>query len=198
MKKGCLIAIVIIIGLALIGAIFGGSDEEVQTTTKTETVNEQQEPKETTEKEVKRQKTKWVYQEETDEMTDSKTKYASIVSDNEVDFDFPYQGGSKLTLVIRQSKKYGTDAYIKIDPGQFINNEYSGDNKVNVRFDENSPVKYTMADPTDISQDVLFFRDAKGFIKKCKEAKTIRIEPQFFQEGRRVFTFTTPVALEWE
>ena len=195
MKKGCLIALAAFIGLALIGALIGGSEEEssTQRTGVDSTV-----VVEKTDKTEKSVKSKWIYQEETDEMTDSKTKYAFIVSDNEVEFDFPYNGGSKLTLTIRQSKKYGTDAYIKIEPGQFINNEYNGDNKVNVRFDEEAPIKYSMADPTDISQDLLFFRDAKGFIKKCKEAKTIRIEPQFFQEGRRVFTFTTPVALEWE
>ena len=184
------------LGLVLIGALIGGSEDE--TSTQITGADSSKVVKKTEKTEKKSAKSKWTYQEETDEMTDSKTKYAFIVSDNEVEFDFPYNGGSKLTLTIRQSKKYGTDAYIKIEPGQFINNEYNGDNKVNVRFDEEAPTKYSMADPTDISHDLLFFRDAKGFIKKCKEAKTIRIEPQFFQEGRRVFTFTTPIALEWE
>lgn len=51
----------------------------------------------------------WNYFTDTDEMNDSKSRFASLVSDNTVNFDFPYQGGSSLSLIVRYMKKYGTD-----------------------------------------------------------------------------------------
>lgn len=139
----------------------------------------------------------WDYTTDTDEMNDSKSRFASLTSDNTVDFDFPYQGGSSLTLTIRYMKKYGTDVYIKISSGQFICNEYEGTNNVRVRFDNASPVKFSTNEPSDGSSDMLFLNNAKKFIKLAKQAKTIKIEAPFYQEGNRVFTFTVDKPLEW-
>lgn len=194
MKKGCLIVLTIFIVLVLIGSLLP-DDKNTVSTSENDNVKVSANTVEQTKKSVE---SKWVYEEDVDEMTDSKVRYAYLKSDNEVEFDFPYNGGSYLTVVIRESKRKGMDAYIKISSGQFIINEYNGDNKISVRFDDNEPIKYTMLEPADISTDVLFFRDSKGFVEKCKSAKVIKIEPSFFQEGRRVFTFTTPVPLKWD
>lgn len=139
----------------------------------------------------------WNYSTATDEMNDSKSRFASITSDNTVDFDFPYQGGSSLTLTVRYAKKYGTDVYVKISSGQFVGNEYEGTNNIRVRFDNGSPMKFTTNEPSDGSSDLLFLNNAKKFIKLAKKAKTIKIEAPFYQEGNRVFTFTVDEPLKW-
>lgn len=139
----------------------------------------------------------WNYTTDTDEMNDSKSRFASLVSDNTVNFDFPYQGGSSLSLIVRNMKKYGTDVYIKISSGQFICNEYQGTNNVRVRFDDAAPIKFSTNEPSDGSSDMLFLNNAKKFIKLAKQAKTIKIEAPFYQEGNRIFTFTVDKPLEW-
>ena len=139
----------------------------------------------------------WDYTTDTDEMNDSKSRFASLESDNSVEFDFPYQGGSSLTITVRYMKKYGTDVYIKISKGQLISSEFEGTNNVRVRFDNGSPIKFTTNSPSDGSADMLFLNNAKKFINLAKKAKTIKIEAPFFQEGNRVFTFTIDKPLEW-
>ena len=139
----------------------------------------------------------WNYFTDTDEMNDSKSRFASLVSDNTVNFDFPYQGGSSLSLIVRYMKKYGTDVYIKISSGQFICNEYQGTNNVRVRFDDAAPIKFSTNEPSDGSSDMLFLNNAKKFIKLAKQAKTIKIEAPFYQEGNRIFTFTVDKPLGW-
>ncbi len=139
----------------------------------------------------------WEYSENIDEMTSSKTLFATIVSDNSEEFDFPYGGGSDLYLYVRTSKKFGKDVYIKISKGQFICSEYQGTNYVNVRFDEDAPMKFRTSEPSDGSADLLFLGNSTKFINRAKTAKTIKIEAPFFQEGWRVFTFTTDKPLVW-
>ena len=47
--------------------------------------------------------------------------------------------------------------------------------------------------------DVIFLSGKKSqFIAKLKEAKSIKVQTGFFQEGDRTFTFTTPSGLVWE
>lgn len=137
------------------------------------------------------------YQSQVDEMNDSKSKFASIVSDNIVNFDFPYQGGSDMTITVRNTKKWGTDVYISISKGQFICNEYNGTNYVRIRFDNGTPIKFTTNEPSDGSSDLLFLTNRKKFINLAKKAKRILIEAPFYQEGNQVFTFTVDKPLEW-
>lgn len=139
----------------------------------------------------------WDYSTDVDEMNDSKSRFASLTSDNIVYFDFPYNGGSSLYLTVRYMKKYGTDVYIKISSGQFVCNEYEGTNYVRVRFDQGSAMKFTTNEPSDGSSDMLFLSNAKKFIRLAKKAKTIKIEAPFYQEGNNVFTFTVDKPLEW-
>ena len=58
-----------------------------------------------------------------------------------------------------------------------------------VRFDEAAPIKFSTNEPSDGSSDMLFLNNAKKFIKLAKQAKTIKIEAPFYQEGNRIFTF---------
>lgn len=139
----------------------------------------------------------WDYSTETDEMNDSKSRFASLVSDNFIEFDFPYNGGSTMRLTVRYMKKYGTDVILRISSGQFLCSEYQGTNFVRVRFDNGAAMKFRTLEPADGSSDQLFLNNAKKFISLAEKAKTIKIEAPFYQEGNRVFTFSVDKPLEW-
>ena len=114
MKKGCLITIGVlffIFVIAIIGAALSPDEGNDSSST------EQKEQIGNVEK--KDAETKWTYSENIDEMTEKKTFFASLTSDNKVDFDFPYEGGSSLSINVRQSPKYGKDVYFTISKGQF-------------------------------------------------------------------------------
>lgn len=141
----------------------------------------------------------WAYNTEVDEMTDSKSKYAYLKSDNYADFDFPYNGGSYMTISIRHTKKWGLDVYLSISKGQFLCSEYQGTDKITARFDDGTPIKFRTTEPDDGSSDLIFIVDSKAqaFVNKCKKAKSIKIEASFYQEGNRVFKFSVDEPLEW-
>lgn len=136
----------------------------------------------------------WEYDSKDDEMTNSKSYFATILSDNGEVFTFPYEeeGGSHLMVTVRQAKRSGTDVILGISKGQF-NGQY-----VSVKFDDNAAKKYKAYSADDGSLDVLFIDNAKDFIAKVKTAKTIKIEAEFYQEGNRVFTFTADKPLKWD
>lgn len=140
------------------------------------------------------QKSFWQYSEDVDQMTSKSAYFATLQSVNDVEFKFPYNGGSNLILVVRKHPKYGTDVYIKITKGQF-NHGINGA-KILVRFDDAQPVTYSCNTPSDNSSDLLFINDAKGFIKKLKNSKQCKIQAEFFNGGNPVFTFITQ-NFEW-
>ena len=142
----------------------------------------------------KSSKTAWEYCETIDEMTDKTTYYASIESENEVKFEFPYNGGSSLTLTIRDSPQYGKNMYIKISKGQF-NSGFDGTN-IKVRFDDKEPITVHCNFPSDYSTDLFFLANYNKLLNLIKDSKTMKINAEFFSEGTRTFTFKTE-GLEW-
>lgn len=139
----------------------------------------------------------WTFTEQLDQMTDSKNVWASLSSDNFEYFHFPYEGGSYLKLTVRYMKKYGNDVLIQISRGQFNANEYRGTDYITARFDDGTPQKYYVDEPSDGSSDCLFVRKKADFIKRCKSAKKILIDVPIYQGGRPTFTFTVDKPLEW-
>ena len=139
-------------------------------------------------------KSDWVYNESIDEMTDKISYTATVVSENSVDFDFPYQGGSTLQFTLRNDPQYGRDAYIRISSGQF-NTSYNG-TKIKLRIDDNEAKTIYCNEASDGSQDVLFLNGYDKIVKALKGAKTMKISAEFFSEGTRTFTFNVE-GLEW-
>jgi hypothetical protein len=76
---------------------------------------------------------KWNYEEETDKMTSGKKFYASIESNNKLEFEFPYDGGSTGKITVRNTEK-SNEVLLGISKGQF-NTNLDG-TPVKVRFDE--------------------------------------------------------------
>lgn len=139
----------------------------------------------------------WYIRTEKDEMTDTKNIWASITSDNYIYQDFPYEGMTRAKIIVRYMKKYGYDVLIEISQGQIHGNEYNGQNYITVRFDEASPKRYYFNEAADGSSEVVFLNNRSDFMKRCKQAKDIKIDIPIWQEGRPVFTFHVDEPLVW-
>ena len=139
----------------------------------------------------------YTYSEKIDEMTDAKIKFASIRSENTIELNFPY-GECGLTYCIRKNANGENDVYLIISSGQFTGNTYDGSNYITVRFDDLPPTKYTYSEAADGSFNVIFIDNTKDFISKAKKATKIKIEVTLFEEGNRLFRFSTSEPLVWE
>ena len=187
--------IVITLGvLVFMGACINSNNSSVAASDETANTEEVTDSVNTDTNEVS-EKT-WDFTSDTDDMDDSVNKYYSLRSDNFANFDFPYQGDSYLTITVRYMKKYGYDVLLNIDNGQMVGNEYNGTNYVRVRFDNGNVEKYYYSEPNDGSADCVFIKNVSKFIKKCKTAKTIIIEQEFYQEGVHQFKFHVDKSLE--
>lgn len=136
----------------------------------------------------------WSYSAENDGMTSRQVVYATTISTNSVDFGDPYSGGSTLEIALRKHPRVGTDAIIKISKGQtHCDIEGCG---IAVRFDKGPVRRFSAISPTDGSSEALFITPTSSFISGLRHAKTATIEVEFFQEGRRQFSFNTR-GLHW-
>lgn len=183
--------IVLFIGVAIVAGIFAGDaqskDKAIEPAQKVELQPEAI-------KEVE-PKYLWEYSESVNEM-DNKTNYfASITSDNELDFDFPYQGGSSGSITIRNMDGKNTVA-ISIEKGQFMPN-FMDSEYIRVKFDDDELEKYSYAMAADGSSNIIFPNQSSKLINKLKKSKTIKVEAAFYNEGRQVLNFSTQ-GLQWD
>ncbi|MES2000308.1 MAG: zinc ribbon domain-containing protein [Pseudomonadota bacterium] len=130
----------------------------------------------------------WQYEQESDPMTSSVTRYAQITSTNAVNFQSPYSGAQNATLVIREHPRHGKNIIMSIERGQILCHSYE-DCNVLVRFDDQKPVTYAGAGPADNSTESLFIRNYSKFMTSLKKAKRVRISTEIYQEGSPVFEF---------
>ncbi|WP_180161056.1 hypothetical protein [Acinetobacter sp. YH12064] len=139
----------------------------------------------------------WSYETTKDEMRNTTTLFASNVSQNTVNFDFPYQGGSNLVITLRK-KGDATDVIIAITKGQILCSIRNCE--VAFKFDNNPIQSITMSEPDNHSADVLFVAHdstAKKIINQMKTSKKLTIEAPFYQEGGKQFTFDVS-NLDWK
>lgn len=140
------------------------------------------------EEEARRLAAKWRYRVDADPMTSKKARYASIDSENTLNFDFPYQGEQHGTLILRDHPIHGRDVMITIDKGQILCQSYE-DCTIRVRFDEGSPQRWNAAGPADNRSTVIFLRNEGGFIQRLRAAKVVRIQIPIYQEGEPMLEF---------
>lgn len=131
---------------------------------------------------------KWEYWEDEDKMTDKVRKGARIVSLNEYQFEFPYDGGS-IGYIQFQKSGDNLDAIFGISKGQLMTH-IDGD-FIKVRFDKETPTSYAATSPTDMSSDYLYINKSVDFYKKLLSSKTVIIQAEFFNEGVKTFEFNT-------
>lgn len=140
---------------------------------------------------------KWEYSQSKDEMRGGNSYEASLASDNKAYFEFPYNGGSRLSINLRKSPRYGNDVYFVITKGQF-SCAYNGC-IVAVKFDDGKIINYSVVESDSGRSDVLFLANSKTvrqFASRLKKAKNVVVEVSFYQDGKRQFTFS-PKDLEW-
>jgi hypothetical protein len=133
---------------------------------------------------------KWDYHVTTNEMSDAVWVRASINSENTVNFQFPYEGGSRLSFNLLHLSKNLDTAYICIDNGQFV------PDSVIIRFDDAPAIILQSSPPSDGSTDQLSLSDFERHIPELRNASVMKIQPTFYSEGSRIFTFDVS-GLEW-
>jgi hypothetical protein len=69
-------------------------------------------------------------------------RYASLESDKQLSFGFPYNGGSTGKLTLRISPKYGRDVILEIEKGQFLCPSFDRC-AVHVKFDKRPIESYS-------------------------------------------------------
>jgi RNA polymerase subunit RPABC4/transcription elongation factor Spt4 len=150
-----------------------------------------------TDKPLDEVKTNWVYKKNKDEMRGIESRFATNVSTNQVEFDFPYNGGSNLTLTVRETGNE-KDILIGISKGQFICG--INDCEFAFKFDDGAVESITMTRPENYASDIMFVSYDKTedkIIEKLKTSKKLIIEAPFYQEGRKQFTFNVS-GFEWK
>lgn len=138
----------------------------------------------------------WLYKTSKDDMRNLVTKFASTVSTNSVDFDFPYNGGSSLILTLRK-KGDEIDVIVSVTKGQILCSVRGCE--VAFKFDDKPVKSITMSEPDNHSSDTLFVQYDKTeleIISQLKNSKKLIIEVPFYREGRKQFTFDV-TNLEW-
>jgi hypothetical protein len=130
----------------------------------------------------------WQYHEKLDQMRNAKVRFAALDSKNAAQFRPPYDGGSRLRIMLRNGDKasgMGLDAFIVIERGQF-DCDLRGCT-VAYKFDDGKVGTFWMNRGND-SQS-LFVTTAAGFIGLLKKSKVLMLEAEFYQDGKRQFEF---------
>lgn len=133
---------------------------------------------------------KWSYREDRDEMRDSVSKYANLTSENEINFGFPYDGGSSANIVVRRRAQDGLQVMLTVSSGQFMCNSFS-DTVVNVKFDNGPVQKFGCTDTTSGSSETIFLTNPSRFLAALKKSEKVIVEAQFFQHGPAQFSFAS-------
>jgi hypothetical protein len=191
---GCASAIGVILLLVFAGSMLreslapSPSTKESSAPTKSNPITEA--PTKTEISQPKEPKSDWYYDSRIDKMSEKKTSYAILTSEDSTYFDFPYKrtGGSYLSIVFRKGPD-GFDAYLKIDEGQMLCS-YS-DCKFRLKIGDQEPQTWTGLRSTTHNSDLMFIRDARQFEKIVKSGNPLKIGINFHRAGERVFTFKT-------
>ncbi len=109
--KGCLTGGLVIFVIIIIVTVIANvsDDEKVEQTKNTESAQEQ--------KDVKN----WHYSSSINEMDDRETYFAHSVAEKKLQFKFPYDGGTTVTLTLR-NKDGKNEVMLSISQGQFMPN----------------------------------------------------------------------------
>lgn len=130
----------------------------------------------------------WNYDQYNDEMSKGTIFQARVLSENKVNFDFPYSGLQHGALTLRTHPRYGKDIIFNIERGQFLCTSYDGCT-VLVRFDDEEPLKYSATAASDNSTETIFIQNYSKFVGKMLKAKKVRIAANIYQQSAPVFEF---------
>ncbi len=143
-------------------------------------------------------KSEWIERSNTDEMTDATNVWMTLTSDNYYEFDFPYDGGTRLKIEVRYRKQDGNQVILSVNRGQLMESTSYQRNEVVVRFDDDEPMRFTTSEPADYSSNMLFLNNPRKFINRAKTAKKILVQVPTYNNGQPTFTFEPAEPLKWE
>jgi hypothetical protein len=138
---------------------------------------------------------KWTYSDDTDEMRGTKSSYASLDSENEVDLDFPY-GEQRGQLMLRKRPEDGLNVMFQVGNGQILCHSFT-ESHVSIKFDDGPVQRYRCTDASDGSNNVAFLSNERSVVERLKKSKRAIVEAEFFQKGRQQFMFET-AGLNWQ
>lgn len=137
----------------------------------------------------------WEYDNSEDEMRGETSYFASNGSINTVELPFPYQGGTRLNILLRDNAKNGKDIMFIVNKGQIFCGYQ--DCHVNIKFDDGKVQRYETTEAEAGSSEVLFLtNNISGFVKKLKESTNVTVEVNFYNHGAEQFKFDVS-GLEW-
>jgi hypothetical protein len=184
--KAFLILLCVVGGIILIGFI-GEMSETVKRAngTKPETPKAAETP----------QKESWNYGQTTDKMTGKVTKFACLDSEDQLQFGFPYDGGSTGTICLRRRQEL--EAFFKIDKGQILCGV--DECEATLRVDGGQPFKMSGSESSDDDSRFMFLDPASRLLALARKAKEIKIETLYFEEGSKTLTFepSQPLDPKW-
>ncbi len=137
----------------------------------------------------------WSYRSDVDKMRNIETRYASVSSENQLQFSFPYGGGSSGMITLREKGK-SLNVLLSIDKGQFTCNSFN-DETVAVKFDDHPIENFHCVGPNDGTVGLIFIESEKRFLNSLKKSKHVIVEAGFYQEGRQQLEFNT-AGLKWD
>ncbi|MBO4589076.1 MAG: hypothetical protein J5711_09310 [Bacteroidales bacterium] len=142
-------------------------------------------------------KSEWIDRSWTDEMTDEENVSMTLTSDNYFEFDFPYNGGTRLKIDVRYRKQDGNQVLLSVNRGQLMETTSYQKNEVVVRFDDDAPMRFTTNEPADHSSNLLFLNNPRKFINRAKTANKILIQVPTYDNGQPTFSFEPAEPLKW-
>lgn len=137
----------------------------------------------------------WDYEGNVDKMTGKITATASMISDNQLNLGFPYQGQNYGQISVRNKPGEGTHILLVIGKGQIVCSSY--DCSLRVKFGDAAPVSFSGDHPTDGSSNVVFLSTPQKFISRAKTAKKVLVEFTVYNQGTQILEFSVPGPLAW-
>ena len=178
------IILAVFFGIGIIGAIFSDNDTVESSAGESTEVK-----KDISKKAEDEPQSEWQYSEDSNEMDDTKTLYAVLESENEVDFEFPYDGGSTFEFMVRKTN--GKHEFLlTVSSGQFMTSIMNSE-ILRIRFDDNEVFDWNFSGAADGSADVIFPKYSKKLLTLLKGSKNMMIEAPFYSAGRKVIKFKT-------
>lgn len=141
-------------------------------------------------------KKSWYYREDMNRMDGTKSNTAFVESITTVHFSFPYEGGTKFTLSLR-NRKSKNEVILSLDKGAFMHN-IMGEERIRLKFDDNKPYYVSYGNAADGSSTDIFLTSSERLIRDIKKSSKLAMEITFFQEGTRYIEFELPEGLKWE
>lgn len=128
----------------------------------------------------------WTLSVNNDEMRNTVSKTLILESVNSADFKFPYNGGSKLSLIVKGTNTDHPIVAFFIEKGQYDCDLYTC--RGAIKFGSSDVEKVTFATmPTD---GLLRFNGSnEAFVSNMRTIDKLIVELPFYQEGTKQFIF---------